>query len=248
MHSAAHVDIEGLRAGIHRWFLQHQRVEAPAFDVLTPHGVTSHMGVVMLIHGGAWYLNGREYMDQMLDAAERWCSRGWVAVNIDYRPCADSLPDTLGFHDGVRDSVGHGCRLGLHGSSAGGHLALMTAVERDGIAFVVGEAAPTDLVLLGGNARADDVRDRAIQAFGGDALERLSPARRAAEIDANVLLATCSEDEQVPADQMRHMYDALPARTQTMVLPPGGARFIHADVDAREIVRFHAAEAAVAQL
>lgn len=218
--------------------------DPPLVWVESPDG--DAIGVVIVVHGGAWYLVGEDELSNMSGIARRWRDRGWCALNVDYRPLAPSMGDVLTWFDAVRDHVGANVPVGLHGSSAGGHMALMVAVERDGVNFVVAEGAPTDLGSLGGNPEADDVRWRFDEAFGVAARDRLSPVRRADEIDARIVLATCTTDEKVPVDQLRLMHAALPGSVG-LELTAGDRPFVHAWIDEASQRALFAAEEALAR-
>lgn len=217
----------------------------PPFHVFHPR-TDDRCGYVMLVHGGSWHFVGVEQTLDMELAAGRWRNRGWGTLNIDYRPLADCLEDVLAFIAHLRECVGSDIPIGLYGSSAGGHLALLVAALRDDIAFVVCEGAPTDLVHLGGTPEADEVRGHAVRTFGERALATMSPARRAHEIQCPIVLATCISDDVVPVSQMQYMQEAAADRTEVFELAAGDEPFVHATVAHAGLEEFIAAEQRVA--
>jgi dipeptidyl aminopeptidase/acylaminoacyl peptidase len=127
--------------------------------------------VVVLIHGGYW--RPRYGCDLMRPLAADLCSRGYTAVNLEYRRVGwpGIFEDVAAGLAAVRTV--HKGRLALVGHSAGGQLALWAAGERaSGVSLVVSLAGITDLVegarrglsdgavreLLGGGP--DEVPDR----------------------------------------------------------------------------------------
>src|SRR5690348_6185689 len=48
-------------------------------------------GIMLLIHGGGWYIVGPGPLATQRDAALRWRRRGWLTVNLDYPACGRSL-------------------------------------------------------------------------------------------------------------------------------------------------------------
>ena len=209
-------------------------------------------GIMLLIHGGGWYIVGPGPLATERRDASCWRRRGWLTVNIDYPACARSLAGVLWFHDRVRARLGRRLPLCAEGASAGAHLALMLAARRPGVACVIGLGAPTDLVAINRQASASGDRNgsRAVgtmarNAFGRRRLAALSPVRHAGTIHARVLLATARRDIVIPLAQSRAMRDALRARhryAESVILAPGRTQWVHANVSRRGLARFHAAE------
>ncbi|MEM1060908.1 MAG: alpha/beta hydrolase [Planctomycetota bacterium] len=108
--------------------------------------------VVVLIHGGGWKDGTRDRMHR----ACLWLSgRGFAAATIDYRllgeapyPAAaddcraavDWLIENAGDYDGYDPG-----RIAVWGTSAGAHLAALTAVTHDAVGAAVVIAGPVDL-------------------------------------------------------------------------------------------------------
>ena len=125
--------------------------------------------------------------------------------------------------DGVRDVLAQGLadpgRVCAVGWSFGGYSALMQAIlEPDMYRCIIAGAAPTDLPVMLDWIGEDggDVLDYFHRAMGNpqtdmDRLIAFSPARRAAEIKAPVLLLHGRRDGVVPVEQSELMADALTA-------------------------------------
>jgi acetyl esterase/lipase len=216
---------------------------APVYELAMPASRTV-AGVAMTVHGGGWVWVGPGTLRGCDMHVERWLSRGWATVNVDYRAGGHSITDVLAFHDAIRGWAGTRMPFGIVGVSAGGHLGLMTAAQRRGVNWVVGVGAPTDLVLLGGTTDADNVRRLARESFGASraALRAASPVTHAPSIDAHVLLATSADDAVVPPAQVHAFVAARPERTSGMVLEGGPREFIHAGVSDAAFARFVRAE------
>lgn len=202
-------------AGAHELRLR----DAPAF--VETIGSERHRAVVINLHGGGWYMTGREVALSERPYAHAWATRGWTAVNASYRPHRRALPDALALYDRLRRHVGRTTPICLAGTSSGGHLALMVAVHRRDVACVVARGAPTDLVGIhrqsvrhpGGQLTRSgpkQLRRMAVEAFGRRNLGAMSPARHAGRIRARVLLAIGERDALVPWPQATRMAQAVP--------------------------------------
>src|SRR5438034_834557 len=101
-------------------------------------------GVMILLHGGGWYLNGPGAAATERGNADRWRAKGWRTLNISYRPCGASFADVQWFYDQARAQWGTAMPYCAMGSSAGGHLALMLAASRSTLDCVEDDAGPTD--------------------------------------------------------------------------------------------------------
>ena len=225
-------------------------------------------GVIIGIHGGGWKSNGRHTLAPVDKSdLERWRKRGWITVNIDYRPGADSMKDVLAFHDAVRDWQGPDVRLGATGQSAGGHLAMMMAAKRPGTAtrkpveFVVSEGGPTDLAALPSQGTPTQMFAfwAAAVAFGKmdpaaliesfrtmspppyllENLRKVSPAAQAARTGTRLLVANARNDEIVPVSQVDLMSGPNVKRFK---LDAGDQPWVHAGVSRESLSAFHEAE------
>lgn len=214
-------------------------------------------GIMLLVHGGGWYIVGPATLYTERGEAERWRRRGWLTVNLDYPACGASLRGVLWFHDRVRARYGRRLPLCASGASAGGHLALMTAALRRGVACVIARGAPTDLRTIGRSASASGSRDgpRAVAAMAqsafGSWIGPLSPVAHARALRrVRVLLVTARRDIVIPLSQAAALRAALRradprAVVATRVLRPGRIPWIHGPVSRGELHRFYAAERAL---
>jgi acetyl esterase/lipase len=211
-------------------------------------------GLMMLLHGGGWYIVGPGPLSTERADADRWRRRGWLTINIDYPACARSLSGVLWFHDRVRARYGRRLALCAAGASAGAHLALMLAVRRRDVGCVVGLGTPTDLRTLARDASAGGSREgsRAVfdlgrNAFGAGRLTAMSPVAQTATLRARVLLALARRDSVIPLSQAPALRRAILRRrprayVQSIVLAPGPIPWIHAPVSAAALRRLYAAE------
>lgn len=217
----------------------------PIHEWSMPPGGARPAGVAIIIHGGGWFGVGAERVRTMDAEVARWNARGWATVNIDYRPGGDSMVDVQRMYDAVRTWQGEDVPIGAVGASAGGHLAMMLAIQRPQLAFAESEAGPTDIPAIAGNGFADVVRDAGIRAFGDEAGAGMSPLARAAELAPPLLMATAANDAFVPIEQMQRMAAARPATT-ALTLQPGDAPWIHGPIDAASMAQLVQAEDALA--
>jgi acetyl esterase/lipase len=211
-------------------------------------------GLMLLIHGGGWYIVGPGPLSTERAEADRWRRRGWLTVNLDYPACGRSLAGVLWFHDRIRARYGRRLPLCASGASAGGHLALMLAVRRRDVGCVVGQGTPTDLRTIARDASAGGSREgsRAVfdmgrNAFGERRLAAMSPAAQTATLRARVLLALARRDNVIPLSQAPALRRAILRRrprayVQSMVLTNGRIPWIHAPVTAAALRRLYAAE------
>jgi acetyl esterase/lipase len=213
---------------------------APAYyEVGEPSGAfagAAPKGVMLQIHGGAWYVVGDGVVSASRPFADAWRDRGWRTVNLDYRGCEHSLADVVTFFDLVRAKY-PGLPICATGQSAGGHLALMLAARRPGLACVEAVAAPTDLPGL--EASEPTLYHRAVAAFGADRLEELSPVSNAGQISARVLQGIAVNDQVVPPRQPAEL-DGLLTDTysDTRILEGGEVPFIHGKADRTAVESF----------
>lgn len=133
---------------------------------------------VLLLHGGAWELTGPAGLDWMGMYVDRFTAQGARVVNATYAPHAAGLADVVAAYDALDREVDGG--ICVMGESAGGHLALLLAMERP-VACVIARAAPTDLVCLAADG-GTLVAAKAVAAFGADRLAAYSPLQRAGEL------------------------------------------------------------------
>lgn len=162
---------------------------------------------VLLVHGGFW--RAEKDASSLAPACMDLASRGVLAGSIEYRTvehggkwphCFVDVSRAVGaFHTTTGISLANTM---LAGHSAGGHLALMTAATRPGLAGVVGLAAISDLV----DAHRTRLGADAVRGLLGDALctepllLRASPAHHSAP-RCRVLLIHGDADTTVPLHQ-----------------------------------------------
>jgi acetyl esterase/lipase len=216
-------------------------------------------GVMIILHGGGWSFTGRGHAAAMRADAERWRGRGWRTVNASYRECGLSPQDVLAVHDAVRAKYGPRLPVCGLGASAGGHLALYLATQRD-LYCAISQAGPANLTSLKhqvaqeavGKAQTWGPRmtyNGATAAFGEENLAAYSP--QLLGLRSRVLIAIAASDHLVPPAQAPHLRDALLAAdpgqyVDAMVLPVGtGAYFIHGPVARAGLDEYYAHEQAV---
>ncbi len=203
--------------------------------------------VMMFIHGGAWFVVGREALEVERTLAADWRKAGWQTVSVSYGGCRRSVGDVTRFYDLVRERVGPNVPICLFGQSAGGHLALMIAARRHDVSCVVSLAGPSDLRTAAKQGRAETASGRgpsalaqnstvgvglAKAAFGARNLKKASPITRARWIFARLLLATAKNDAVVPAGQDYNLAARVAQRRpgayiDTANPEPGSHPFIH---------------------
>lgn len=198
-------------------------------------------GIVIAIHGGSWFGVGEERLATMHDEVDRWNARGYAVLNTSYRAGRDSIIDVVRVYDAVRSWQGNGIPIGAIGASAGGHIAMILAAQRQDVAFVVSEAGPTDITRLTSTAQSLMVQDAAFRAFGRETTGTMNPVVQARRITAPLLLVTAREDQVVPVDQMDAMVAVRPTTT-ALELESGDQLWIHGAVSLDAMDRLIRAE------
>jgi len=183
-------------------------------------------GVMVAIHGGGWTSTGSAAMVAEAPEAARYARDGWLVYSIDYRPGPYALPDTLAAYDRIRRSHRR-ATICASGDSAGGHLALMLAAKRRGLACAISHAGPTDLLHFPAGVVHDRIRDDLAPYVS---LHSWSPDVRARRIRQPLLLAYAPGDSVVPYSQGVEMRAAAP-HARLITLPPGPAPWVHTTVD-----------------
>lgn len=189
--------------------------------------------MVVLPHGGPEI---RDYLDYEV-TVQALAAQGWLVLQPNFRGSggygkafaelgkrqwADRMQDDV--EDAVAQVVASGCadggRLAIAGASYGGYAAMMGAVRKPGLyRAVVSIAGDADLPEALAFSRREDGADSPAYAYwcgsmgdpkaDQDLLARASPARRAAEIQAPVLLIHGAQDTIVDPRQSRLMAKAL---------------------------------------
>jgi acetyl esterase/lipase len=213
-------------------------------------------GVMLVIHGGGWWIGGADAATTMRADAERWRARGWETVNLSYRACGQSIDDALWFYDQARTWFGAGARICALGTSAGGHLALLIAANRTDLYCAVSQAGPTDLSriqdepvynpatgLYDSTNGSRLVHNLGAAAFGEENLAGYDPAAHASPSLKNtrVLQAFSADDYLVPFQQAADLGEAMSAanpaayvdnvQLATGTLPFGHGRVTQAALD-----------------
>ena len=207
-----------------------------ALDVFQPDQTDGPVPAVLLVHGGGWRSGDK---DSWADEARSLVAgTGWVAVTVDYdldaaEPYVTQPDDVRRAIEWVRaNAAGLGVdpdRIGLLGSSAGGHLSMLVATTTGGVRAVVSWAGPSDLPRLATAAGADPlVRDLAVR-YNGAALDDAptrwidgSPVAHVDPADPPMLLVHAAGDPVVLVDQLDAMRDALVdngVEVDTLVFP-----------------------------
>jgi dienelactone hydrolase len=204
-------------------------------------------GVMILIHGGGWFTEGRGAAASTRSRAERWRQRGWTVLNVSSnRSCGFWIDDMLWFYDRVRE-LQPSARICSIGLSNGGHLALMLAAHRPDMFCAISEAGPTDLVSVASQRAYDPrtggtqglgplwVQEFAIAAFGRSQLADASPQHYVRTINARTLVVLSGGDPFVPRVQATHFVASLDAahpdtEHRAMILERGHNRWIHGSV------------------
>jgi acetyl esterase/lipase len=229
---------------------------APAYyEVGEPTGAFAGLppkGVMLIINGGGWYMNGAGMVATNRPDADYWRAAGWRTVNLTYRPCSQIFPDVLWFYDRARSLWGSSLPYCALGASAGGNLALMLAAARSTVSCVISEAGPTDATTIANESTPVGstngprwVYNLLTAAVGPEQLVWWSPALF--PIHARVLWAISAGDPYIPWAQgtelQSKMLAANPsASVNLMQLPSGTTNWVHATISAAALALFQTAE------
>jgi acetyl esterase/lipase len=227
--------------------------------------------LVVFIHGGSWragsYRSG---------SVEWLAEEGFAVASIAYR-FSDVAKFPAQIHDckaAIRWLRSHAkeygydsARIGVAGSSAGGHLAVLLGTSGDvadlegtvggnldqssRVAAVVDYYGPTDFVLRGKThpERANDPKSGTYQLLGGAAIDLPEQARRASGVtyvsadDPPLLILHGDQDRTVFMDQSESIRDAymrLKLPVELIVVPGGGhgGKIFFNDAHRRPVVEF----------
>jgi acetyl esterase/lipase len=192
-------------------------------------------GIVIGIHGGAWFGVGRELSLTVREDLERWRRLGWRGVIVDYPQGGAAVASVLRAYDRVR-ARHPGLPVCLYGESAGGHLALLVAAARPDVACVETAGAPTDLAAIDPSRgpRAAHAARNARLAFPD--LAAASPARMA--IRAPLLVTHLRTDPVIGVAHARLMPAA-----RRVLLDPGPVGWVHGGVSAASMAELRRVEA-----
>lgn len=203
-------------------------------DLYLPQSAPTPTPVIVWLAGGGWRNQRRGYGPRL---TRLFAERGYAMADIDYRssevsPWPAQLHDVLAalghLHDIADTHALDPASIGLWGSSAGAHLALLAAFAADtdgspaapGVRAVVAGYPPTDLLHLNddalpGGVLGVDPADPAWGLLGGRPSDRAvtaveaSPARRVHPRVPPVLLLHGDADLLVGPAQSRRLHDAL---------------------------------------
>lgn len=179
---------------------------------------------VIFVHGGAWVIGDRI---NMMGHCQWFAKHGHVSASIDYRLAPNNHhPDAVyDVREAVRYFQTHATQYGIDadrvviaGSSAGGHLVLMAALDGSGegnankatrpvkVAGVISVAGPTDLT----RPDACVLCEQHVRSYLDDARATdVSPVNYASADDPPVLLIHGKQDPTVRFAQAEVMVEAL---------------------------------------
>jgi len=190
-------------------------------------------GVVVVIHGGFWKAAYDLSLGRPL--ATDLVSRGWAALNIEYRRVGGGggVPQTL---DDVRAAIATLDDQGLDlttvvtlGHSAGGHLATWAGGAVDAVTHVIAQAGVLDLVA----ADRDGLGGGAVQAFLGHAAgpaDADADPRQQLPLGVPVWCVHGTDDDIVPISQsVDYVAAATAAGAQAELVEVGGDHFVVID-------------------
>jgi acetyl esterase/lipase len=193
-------------------------------DVFSPRARGTARPAVLCVHGGGWRNGERR---QMYGKAAALARAGIVGVAIEYRKSDEAtypaaVDDTFAAVQWVRANAARlgvdPGRIGVFGSSAGGHLALMAGVTKPGrpVQAVASWNGPGDLVrgFMESGHVSKYARDVTERFLGGPIAthrvlyERASPARNIIGRPPPLFLVHGEEDGTVPPSQGDYMAEA----------------------------------------
>lgn len=210
------------------------------------------IGVMLIVHGGGWFMTGPAMVATERSEADWWRGQGWETVNVDYRPCNQSFADVKWFYDQARQVFGTTVPYCALGGSAGGDLALMLAAARPSVNCVISEAGPTDGLTIRNESTPTGstngprwVYNLLTAAVGQPSVVWWSPA--IFPIHARVLWAVAAGDPYIPWAQgtelQSKMLSADPsAYVDLLQLASGSTPWVHASVSPAALTTFQAHE------
>ncbi len=190
--------------------------------------------VIVHVHGGGWRRGSRRHPLPALGAGfyERLAAAGFAVAAIDYRLSGEArfpaaVEDVTAAVGWVRDNAGayelDASRVFLWGDSAGGHLALQSALTGSKVQAVVAwfpitdlAGLPSDITDAGGSPdRGPDSREALFLGAPASSVPELarqaSPVTHASASAPPVLLLHGAADDMVPAAQSVRLAEALRA-------------------------------------
>ncbi len=201
---------------------------------------------ILYLHGGSWISGSRakihqRYRETML---RRLVADGVVVFSVDYRLVGLGRGHLEGAVSDCRDALAHVCinhqkygidttRIGLWGSSAGAHLAMMTAfadsVSARRVRFLIDDFGPVDIheIFLRVPGRGREWMSDIIFDIDGKSLSKFdsltvvySPINYDTEIP--VLIFHGEDDKVVNINQSRMLHDKLGSRSSIVTFAGNG--------------------------
>lgn len=197
-------------------------------DAFLPVDHTSRVPAVLFVHGGGWSSGSKDGWSRR--AREFAAQTGWAAFTIDYdleaaepyvtQPA--NVREAIAWVRANADRLGvDPVRIGLLGSSAGGHLAMLVATTSTGpdrVSAVVSWSGVSDMPRLARAPRGDQVVKDLVARYNDGTLDELpgrwidsSPMAHVDPADPPMLLVGSSDETEVPVDQVETMRDTLRA-------------------------------------
>ena len=193
--------------------------------------------LVVLIHGGCW-LNVYD-IQHSRPLASALADAGYAVWSLEYRRSGDEGGGWPGSFNDIRQGISYISnfknemvdpqRVVLMGHSAGGHLALLAAMQTPNISAVIGLAAITDIVTY--SRGSNSCQTAALDFMGGDyeseplAYEAANPAGK--PVHAKTILLQGGADNIVPLEQ-----STLPGATPVILKDAGHFDWIHPESEA----------------
>jgi acetyl esterase/lipase len=191
-------------------------------DLYRPQGA-QQVPVMVFWYGGSWQQGSKDYYRFVGQSLAR---RGFVAILPDYRLAPDHpfpafIEDAASAvrwaHDHAEEFGGDPNRIYVSGHSAGGHNALMLAL--DPLYLDAVGLAPADLagvVSLAGPTGLENLRGEALKgvfpyAIPDDAFSPVALAARHAEMAPSILLMIGLDDDVIHASSVARLADAIRA-------------------------------------
>ncbi|MCB1166792.1 MAG: alpha/beta hydrolase [Leptospiraceae bacterium] len=173
---------------------------------------------ILVLHGGSWQRGNKE---RKSDVAQYLASRGYVVMNANYRlapeySLAEQLHDVAAALQFMKKNAGQWQmdphRIAMIGFSAGGHLALLSALSdaenRHPVAAVAAVGAPTDLTAYGDITTMHRLLRTSYDAHP-EIYQNASPLYQVHANAPPILLVHGTYDWIVPVNQARRMAEAL---------------------------------------
>lgn len=190
---------------------------------------------VLLIHGGAWSGTGRAVYKDTYDTIDDLNAAGITAVTMDYTfaDIGAQVVDIGLAVDWIKANLGY-TKIVLWGDSAGGHLALLAAIDnnRKGVFGVVANSAPCDLLTVRGDVLTPEIMNTVVRAEPNaepDRWRRFSPMRRTRQLAGLAvvyLIADYETDSLVPeptqGGRFARLLEADGAAVFHLVVPGAG--------------------------